>query len=155
MDVTIGIEQHEKEIAEGKKAGLIGALKIGRALQAINYNNLWLPLADTFEKYCAAAHGFQKSSAYNFIALWDTWGEGVAKLSVDPTRLVRLLPYVTEENKEELLEMAVHVPDAKGFDNNLRNLAGKTGTDDPHDHQWVSIQMEQCSVCGQRRKKGG
>ena len=156
MEPTIGIEKHEKDINDGKKAGLIGALKIGRALKAINEGNLWLPFAPTFESYCSQAHGFQKSSAYNLMALWSTWGDYLVshpELQVlEPTRLVKLLPHATEENKEELLHMAAEIPDYKGFENNLRNLQGKTGTDDPHEHDWVSIQMERCEICGLRRK---
>lgn len=50
--------------------------------------------------------------------------------------------------------MADKERDAQGFDNQLRNMKGKTGTDQCEVHDFQPINVEQCVVCGLRRKKG-
>jgi hypothetical protein len=68
----------------------------------------------------------------------------------DVTRLIKLLPLTTEENRDELFEMACHIPDAKGFDANIRNLRGKLAPDDPHTHEFEPIPYAVCVHCKQR-----
>ena len=155
--IVLKLSDLEAEIAQGKKRGLLGALQIGRALAKIHEGNLFLSDGcDNFTQYAERVHGFKRSTAYNMISVYQTWGQAILAnpefQSVDPTRLIRLLPLTTEENKEELLRDAVFVPDKAGFENQLRNRAGKVATDDPHTHSWQPIPWEQCSICKQRRK---
>lgn len=158
MNQVVSLDQHEKAIQRGKGKGLEGALMIGKALKAIQDGNLYLQVgAKSFDKYVQDHHGFSRSTAYNMIKVFKYFGPPLladpSLQSVDPTRLVRLLPLITESNKMDLLHMAVTVPDEKGFSNNLRNKKGKTATDDPHEHLWEPIPFEQCKTCGLRRKK--
>ena len=155
--IVLKLEDLEAEIAQGKKRGLLGALQIGRALSRIQSGNLFLSDGcDTFAAYCEKTHGFKRSTAYSMIAVYATWGQAILAnpefQSVDPTRLIRLLPLIEKEGKDELLRDAVFIPDAAGFNNQIRNRAGKVATDDPHDHVWQPIPWEQCTVCKQRRK---
>jgi len=149
------LEECEKQISVGKKHGIVGAVQIGQALAQINKDNLWVVSgAQSFEKYVEGEHGFSRSTAYNMMSLSAQWGDRILAGDVcDVTRLIKLLPLVTPETKDELFEMAVHTSDARGFDNNLRELRGKIATDAPHDHIWEPIPYQQCSVCGQRRRK--
>ena len=68
---------------------------------------------------------------------------------IDVTRCVRLLPYITDSNKVELLHMAATCP-APDFDANLRNLAGKKAPDECTEHEWRII--KQCKKCGLKVK---
>jgi len=155
--IVLKLEDLEKEIAQGKKRGLLGALQIGRALSRIQDGNLFLSDGcDNFAAYCEKTHGIKRSTAYNMIAVYTTWGQKILDnpdfQSVDPTRLIRLLPLTTEVNAEDLLLDAACIPDAAGFENNLRNRRGEVATDDEHEHNFQPIPWEQCSICKQRRK---
>jgi len=155
--VVVKLEDLEKEISEGRRRGLLGALQIGRALKRINENNLFLVAeCKDIVQYSEKVWGFKRSSCYNLIAIYETWGQAILAnpefQAVDPTRLIRLLPLIETEDKEELLRDAVFIPDAAGFENNLRNRRGEVATDDEHEHAWQPIPWEQCSICKQRRK---
>lgn len=150
------LEEWEQEIATAKKSGILSFLRVGRALCAINADNLWQPVAPTFPAYVENSHGIKRSWAYSLIDIWNMWGEHLlgdpSLQQVEVTRLSKLLPLATAENREELLHMAASVPDARGFEDNLRNLKGKTATDDPHEHDFRLIGIEQCSICGLKRR---
>ena len=154
----VSLEKYEAEISEGKKRGLLGALQIGRALSRIQEGNLFLSDGcDNFAVYCEKTHGIKRSTAYNMISVYTTWGQAILAnpefQSVDPTRLIRLLPLIEKEDKDELLRDAVFIPDAAGFNNNLRNRAGKVGTDEcSHPDGFEPIGYEVCPRCRLRRK---
>jgi len=157
MQLIQSLDVLEKKIISGKAKGLEGALQIGIALEKIKENNMYLAAGSkTFEQYVENTHGFSRSSAYNFINVARYFGPLLladpSLQTVDPSRLVKLLPLITEVNKEELLHSAAQMPDARGFDNLIRSLQKKVCTDDPHEHDFVPINIEQCSVCGLRRK---
>lgn len=152
----VSLETLEKEITEGRKRGLLGALQIGRALKRIQEGNLFLTEGcENFPQYCEKTWGFKRSTCYNLIAVYVTWGQAILAnpefQGVDPSRLVRLLPLTTEENKSELLHDAVFIPDASGFENNIRNRKGEVATDDEHEHSYVPW-LERCTVCKHSRK---
>ena len=155
--VVVTLENYEAEISEGKKRGLLGALQIGRALSRIQSGNLFLSDGcDNFAAYCEKTHGIKRSTAYNMISVYTTWGQKILDnpefQSVDPSRLIRLLPLTTEVNAEDLLLDAACIPDAAGFENNLRNRRGEVGTDQCDEHDFRPIPWTQCSKCGLRRK---
>jgi hypothetical protein len=157
MQIAKTLDVWEKDIQEGKKHGLIGAIKIGRALKAIKDGNLWLPSGcQSFEQYCEGTHGFKKSTGYAMIGVWDTWGEYLLQhpelQGVDITRLFRLLPHVDDKNPQDLLTMAATVPDKAGFEANLRNMDGKTAPDQCEQHDFQPLGILQCTVCGLRKK---
>lgn len=155
--VVVTLEKYEAEISEGKKRGLLGALQIGRALKRIQEGNLFLSdECDNFAVYCEKTHGLKRSTAYNMIAVYSTWGQAILAnpefQSVDPTRLIRLLPLIDTNDPTELLHDAVFVPDKAGFENNLRNRRNLVGTDQCNEHDFRPIPWTQCSKCGLRRK---
>jgi len=155
--IVLKLEDLEKEISDGRRRGLLGALQIGRALKRIQEGNLFLTDGcDTFPAYCEKTWGFRRSSAYNFIAVYQTWGQAILAnpefQSVDPTRLIRLLPLIEKEDKDELLRDAVFIPDKAGFEANIRNRQGKAAPDQCEEHTWEPIPYQQCTVCGLRRK---
>ncbi len=154
---VVSLEQLENEIAAGRKRGLLGALQIGRALAKISEGNLFLAAeCPTMAAYCEKVHGFKRSTAYNLIGVWQTWGQKILDTpefqNVDPSRLVLLLPLIEKEDKDKLLRDAVFIPDKAGFENNLKNLRGEIGTDQCEAHDWQPIGIEQCSRCKLRRK---
>lgn len=159
MDKSIvSLQSLEEEISKGKKHGLIGALQIGRSLDKIQDGNLWMPTGcKSFWKYAEQVHGFGRSTTYNLCAVYRTFGEKILQnqelQSIEPTRLIRLLPYTTESNCVGLLHQAAMIPDVAGFDANLRNLQKKIAPDQcNHPEGFVPVGYEVCKICGQRRK---
>jgi hypothetical protein len=148
------LEECEKQISVGKKHGIVGAVQIGQALTQINKDNLWVVSgAQTFEKYVEGEHGFSRATAYNLMGVASQFGQRILEGDVcDVTRLIKLLPLTTDANREELFEMACHVPSSSAFEANVRNLKGKIAPDDPHEHEWEPIPYQQCKICGQRRR---
>ena len=157
MQNSVSLDRCEKEIMAGKGQGLLGALRIGKALEIVSDGNLWVQVgAKSFDSYVSNTHGFSRSTAYNMISVARYFGPLLladpSLQTVDPSRLVKLLPLVTEENKEELLHMAANVPDAAGFDANLRNKKGKTAPDEcSHPDGYVPF-LEKCPICEHKRK---
>jgi len=155
--IVLKLEDLEAEIAQGKKRGLLGALQIGRALSRIQSGNLFLSDGcDNFAQYVERAHGFKRSTAYSMIAVYQTWGQAILAnpefQSVDPSRLIRLLPFVDKDDPQELLRDAVFVPDKAGFEANVRNRRGSIAPDQCLDHDFIPIPWTQCSKCGLRKK---
>ena len=155
--VVVKLEDLEKEISEGRRRGLLGALQIGRALKRINENNLFLVAeCKDIVQYSEKVWGFKRSSCYNLIAIYETWGQAILAnpefQAVDPTRLIRLLPLIESEDKDELLRDAVFIPDKAGFEANIRNRRGSIAPDQCENHSFQPIGIEQCTVCGLRRK---
>lgn len=156
MEIAKGLDTYEKQIVAGRRAGLLGAIQIGAALDKIRDGNLWVTTgAKSFEKYVQSTFGFSRSSAYNMMSIAIKFGQYIladqSLQSIEPTRLIRLLPFVDESNQLDLLHQASQIPDAQGFDNQLRNMKGKVATDDPHEHDWLPW-LERCEVCHKTRK---
>ena len=157
MNIALRLADYEKEISEAKRGGVLSFLRIGKALHAINQGDLWQGQASSFSSYVESALGFRRSWAYSMISVWQVWGTQLLEApdlqSVEITRLVKLLPLTTDENKEELLHTAAHIPDVAGFENNLKNLRGKKGTDEcTPDHRFQVVSFWQCELCGLRKK---
>ena len=148
----VSLDRWEKQIQIAKGDGIRSALLIGQALQAISEGSLWRQTpAKNFGDYVEKTHGFKRSWAFAVIGVWKEWGDilsGLPSLSPDVTRLVRLLPYTTEENRLELLHIAAEIPDVRAFDNVIRELQGKTTTDACVEHVWELIHYKRCTVCG-------
>lgn len=156
MEIAKGLDQYEKQISAGKRAGLLGAIQIGAALDSIRKGNLWLNTgAKSFDKYVQSAHGFSRSTTYNMIGVATTFGKHIlanhSLQSIEPTRLIRLLPHITESNCVDLLHSAAQIPGAEAFNDTIRNMAGKVATDDDHPHDFEPW-LERCSVCHKTRK---
>ncbi len=160
MEIAKSLDVYEKSIAAGKKAGLMGAIQIGGSLNKIREGNLWVVTgAKSFDKYVSSAHGFSRSTSYNLMAVATKFGKHIladsSLQSIEPTRLIRLIPFVQEldgkSNAVDLLHQAAHIPDSEGFNNQLRNMDGKVATDDDHEHDFQPW-LARCSVCHKTRK---
>jgi len=157
MEIALSLDKLEKQISAGKRSGLLGGIQIGAALDKIREGNLWVTTgAKSFEKYASSAHGFGRSTIYNLMNIAVKFGRHIladpSLQSIEPTRLIRLLPFVDESNQLDLLHSASQIPGAQAFDDTLRNLGGKTGSDDPHEHDYQPIPYEQCTICKHRRQ---
>ena len=160
MNISLNLDSCEKQIQNGKLKGTIGALQIGKALLAINEGNLWAGSgAKNFESYVSQAHGFSRSTAYNLMSIYFEFGQQLladpSLQTIDTTRLIRLLPFTENHDKETLLHSAAQIPDTAGWENNLRNMRGKVGTDECcHPEGFKPVGYEVCPICNQRRKVG-
>ena len=156
MEIALSLDKLEKQISAGKRSGLLGGIQIGAALDKIREGNLWVTTgAKSFEKYASSAHGFGRSTIYNLMNIAVKFGRHIladpSLQSIEPTRLIRLLPHITESNCVDLLHSAAQIPGAQAFDDTIRNMAGKIATDDDHPHDFEPW-LERCSVCHKTRK---
>jgi len=150
------LSECETAISNGKKDSVLGFLKIGQALAEIRDNDLWrFSPAKNFVEYMESVQNIKRSWGYALIGVFEALGPPEALIedfkTLDVTRCVRLLPHFTEENKSELLHMAINTP-AAAFDANVRNLKGKAAPDDPHECDFEIIQFRQCKICNLRVK---
>jgi len=140
----------EERLDEGAKDFKKGFLVMGEALAEILDNDLWrFADSQSFDDYVCNNRGMKKSWAYGLVDVHKEFGELLIRYNVDVTRCVRLLPHITETNKEELLQMASNTR-AVDFEANLRNLGGKVAPDECVNHEWVEI--KRCKVCGLKVK---
>jgi hypothetical protein len=141
----------EKEIEDCKKRSVLGFLGIGKALSIINKNDLWRfsDSCTSFSSYVENVQHIRKSWAYALCSVYEKFAPILLAhedlKTVEVTRLVRLLPFIQEDNIEELTHTAANVP-AKAFDDTIRNLQGRKGTDEC-DHEFEEIRFQQCTKC--------
>jgi hypothetical protein len=161
MEIAHKLDYYEKSIATGKRSGLMGAIQIGMALERIREGGLWVETgAKSFEKYASAAHGFGRSTCYNLISVAVKFGKHIladpSLQSIEPTRLIRLLPHVQEldgqSNVEDLLHSAAQIPGAQAFDDTLRNMSGKVATDECSHSDGFKPFLERCPSCQKTRR---
>lgn len=157
MEIARKLDDYEKEIALASRRITMGAIQIGMALDGIRSGNHWVVTgAKSFEKYAAGTFGYSKSTIYNFLDVTGKFRQSLVDnpdlQGVSVTRLIRVSPYTTLQNAEDHLHAAATIPDARGFDNYIRNLAGKVATDDEHEHKWEPVKIEVCTICKLRRK---
>lgn len=142
----------EKFVLEGMGNMMQEVFKMGLALKEIRDDKLWRTSHAKFDDYCRDTFGYGKSWAYGLVSLYDKFYL-VAKTHpenpVDISRMYKLLPHVTEENAEEMYLMAAGT-NWTGFENNIKNLKNRKGTDECDEHQWVTINV--CLKCGFREK---
>jgi len=155
MEVAKTLHQLESEIRQNKSRLVMGSLIIGRNLCLISEGNLWVQSdVKSFEAYCEGELGFKKTWAYGLMGAYEKYGRLINDnpdlQTIDVTRVIKLLPVTTDDNKEELIHTAANIPDVKGFDNFLRELKGKMPTDAPHECEWE--EWRRCKICGKMEK---
>lgn len=107
-------------------------LRVGYLLEPISSQSLWKS-GDykSFEDYTYKNFALSKSSAYNYIQISKVFGEYILSNELEVAshkRLLRLLPFVSEENKEELVHEAVELSETD-FENQIRERKGTQPTD--------------------------
>jgi hypothetical protein len=149
------LSEQEAAISDCKKRSVLGFLGIGKALSIINKNDLWRfsDSCTSFSSYVENVQHIRKSWAYSLCSVYEKFAPILLAhedlKTVEVTRLVRLLPFIEDDNLEELAHMAATVP-AKDFDANIRNRKGKTAPDQCEIHDWRII--KQCKICGLKVK---
>ena len=153
MDLVTKEQLHDQEhaIEECRKRVALGFLGVGKALYVIHKNDLWqFSEANSFDEYCEKVQGMKKSWAYALVGVYAKLSDILLKdeglKQIDVTRCVRLLPHITEENREELLHMAVSTT-AKDFDYNISNMKGHIAPDQCNHPEWTLINFKQCTTC--------
>ena len=156
MEIVKGnrLSECETAISNGKKDSVLGFLRIGQALAEIRDNDLWrFSPAKNLVEYMESVQNIKRSWGYALMGVFEILGPPEALSddfkTIDVTRCVRLIPHLTEDNKEELLHMAINTP-ASAFDANVRNLQNKPAPDECNEHDWVVIRR--CKTCGLRIK---
>ena len=146
------LDQIVKEIQGCMVTSVISFLRMGELLKLIRDSNYWQidGNAVTFAEFCEREVRLRKSQVYNAIAVFEKYGPVIGQdkslAQMDHSRLVRLLPFTTPENTEELLHTAATV-DAKGFEAHIANLRGKVAHDEcEHLGEWEA--WNRCPDCG-------
>jgi hypothetical protein len=121
-----------------RKRDIISVIHQGRILGTMQQSKLWKVFdhCKTWGDFCTRELGYTRQTASNYIRIAETYGDQILALSetpaIDSTRLVKLLPYSTPENVTECIDKA-SAQSVEAFDNNLKELQGKTPTDGcPH-----------------------
>jgi hypothetical protein len=151
------LDRYEKKVMAGLLQGAKGFLEMGEGLYEINSGNLWLEAGSkSFDAYVDGHLPISRSTAYNAISFFRVCHrpmlEDPSLQTIEPTRVIKLLPHFTDENTAELLHNAASIPNARAFDCYLRELKGKVPPDRCETHDFQPIGIEQCTVCGLRRK---
>lgn len=132
-------------------------LEIGQRLFVIKESKAYKAYAShthTFEDYLKEI-GIGRRTAYNLVDMSQIFGEILIAnpplMQTDPTRLIKLLPYLREADpavKEEFLISAKELPTIEALENNLRSRFGGTPTDACEHTE--TIMIEHCKNCGKR-----
>jgi hypothetical protein len=131
-------------------------LLMGGAFSAIKEGNQWQGTdAASFNEYIEKYWGFKHAQIDNYIRVTKEFGPLIESnpefQGIKMTRLVEILPHITEENKLDLLHTAAAEPTARGWENTLRSLKGGKPTDEcshPECEPWL-----RCKTCGKFHKE--
>lgn len=120
------------EIRQAQFQTIKGFLIIGRNLDIIQASKLWRDYGSHLENFDMFIKelGFKHATAFNYIRIWRTFGayKNLYELP-DYYRLVKLLPVVNEENKEEWIAKAKMLT-ASDFNDEVEIAKGKTSQED-------------------------
>lgn len=138
------------EITKAKRAIGLSFLLIGKNLYTIKEKNLFKYYGEHIESFndFLKEINIKRASGYNYIAVYKTFGYLIERknLDVDYTRLVKLLPIVKEENKEEWLYKAQDLP-VEAFSNEIREARGKVSVDECEHPIDERVYYYRCGVC--------
>lgn len=132
------------KIIDLKRKTASNFVELGRLFKDVRDNKLWeIEGAESFNSYVSES-GFERSTAYKMILVYEKFFEGVSVDSnqqiaeIGWTKLAKVAPKVTEDNKEKMLEIAqLSLSDIK------TELSGEC------DHEWKTIEV--CKFCGKRK----
>lgn len=116
-------------------------LEAGAIFKQVRDNKLYkVEGYETFESYVADM-GYERSTAYKMILVYEKFGNVDSNQQIAEigwTKLAKVAPKVTEDNKEKMLEIAqLSLSDIK------TELSGEC------DHEWKTIEV--CKFCGKRK----
>ena len=137
-----GITLKVQQLEEIKTSITSGFLTMGKILVEIRAGKEWKNYAShlkTFDEFLREIR-LGKSTAYNCMRLYSLYGE--TSLTLDYSRLVKSLPFITDGNKDEWATKAKEL-DAHDFHEELREAKGIMNC--PHDEQ---EDFTRCVVCG-------
>jgi hypothetical protein len=147
------LDELTNQINECIREGAKRFLQMGFNLKLIRDGNLWHHSgAQTFREWAEREVHLKKSQVYNAMDSYEKYQHIIKDnpelQGIEQTRMVKLLPFTNgDERTEELLLMAATV-DAKGFDNNLRELKGKIADDDCKCPEEFQDDYTKCQLCG-------
>ena len=120
------------EIKNAQHQTVKGFLILGKNLDIIQKEKLWRDYGSHLENFGMFIKelGFKHATAFNYIRIWRTFGayKNLYELP-DYYRLVKLLPVVNEENKEEWLGKAKMLT-ANDFNDEIQIAKGKISQED-------------------------
>lgn len=132
---------YTNRLIELKRGATTNFFEAGEIFKEVRDNKLYkVEGHDTFESYVADV-GYERSTAYKMILVFEKFGNVDSNPQIEEigwTKLARVAPRVTEDNREKMLEIA----QLSLSDINVE-LKGEC------EHVWETVEV--CKMCGKRK----
>ena len=155
---TLVVVKCVEEIKNSKQQVINSFLTIGRCLDLVESEKLYSFYGEHLETFNDFLREIRlgRATAYNCMRIWREFGKVLLSknLDIDYFRLVRLLPILKEETKEEVREDWLYKAqdlDVKGFDDEIREAKGQI-PQDTCNHSGEKTYFQRCSICGKLEK---
>jgi hypothetical protein len=132
---------YTNRLIELKRSATTNFLEAGGIFKEVRDSKLYkVEGHDTFESYVADV-GYERSTAYKMILVYEKFGNVDSNPQIEEigwTKLAKVAPRVTEENREKMLEIA----QLSLSDINVE-FRGEC------EHVWETVEV--CKICGKRK----
>lgn len=147
---TIKLQKLMAEIEKYRASTILSILEIGKRWRQIRDEKLWayMPEIKSFRYFIDKETAYSHGTVYNYIAIYDYYHDDKKVLGLsEPTRLIKALPYITEENKETWLHKAI-VLNKNDYETEIRISKGQISQEDC-EHQAQRI-IKVCRTCNKK-----
>lgn len=147
---SIKLQKLIAEIEKYRASTILSILEIGKRWQQIRDEKLWAYTSEikSFRYYIEKETTYSHGTVYNYIAISEYYGDNQRVLELsEPTRLVRALPYITEETKETWLHKAI-VLNKNDYEEEIRISKGKISQEDCNHDNIRTIKV--CKTCNKK-----
>jgi len=135
---------------------LTSVLEIGKLWKDIHEKNLWKSCGNeevkTFRQFCEKECMRSHATVYNFINLFEKFSPHAEGVAVEQTRLVKALPFVTNEDTAKDWVSKATTLNSEDYDSEIREARGKIPKD-KCEHEEME-EYERCVSCGKWFKVG-
>jgi len=147
--------QVDKQIDEARRSITRNFIVLGGLLSRVYKDELWKYYGEhleSFEDYLKEK-SIKRSTGYQYMRVFEEFKDFLTASDTVPVRrLVKLLPHTDKIDKEKWVNKARLLP-AEGFNNEIRELKGKTTTDEC-DHPLIKQSFfTKCKECGKFIKR--
>lgn len=149
---TIKLQKLMAEIERYRASTILSILEIGKRWREIRDEKLWsyMPEIKSFRYYIEKETTYSHGTVYNYIAIYDHYhnDKKVLELS-EPSRLIKALPYITEETKQTWLHKAI-ILNKNDYEEEIRISKGQISQEncDHSDTRIITI----CRNCNKKLK---
>lgn len=130
-----------------QKSIVLNFLEIGKILSELQQNGYWRYYGEHLENFnmFLTEIGFKIATAWNYIRIWRVFGS-YKNLEVNFFSLVKLLPVVNENNKDEWLEKAKNLT-PNDLNDEIRIAKGKISQLECQHPEEKRVYYFRCEIC--------